>query len=307
MKAPAFQWYAAEYLADERVAQLSLETEAVYVRLLSYCWREGSIPASPAQCAPLCKYADVKVIKPALALFTKTNAAPGRLVHKRLEEERAKQESFRAKQSEKGAKGGRPRKNDEKPEKPTALPQLSSGLAVVKPDESSSSSTSSSSTTDVVAAAAPEALPAKNSKQLVAVAHTDPADEKPWQQSQLADSRLFRIVCADNGYADIDHEYYRTLFADMARNEAPPKNRTAPQWRSFVRNCLTNQSKHGPLLKAAAVDLSQPTPKHLLPPVGTDCTGRHIVLPNTGDQNMNRMFAANYTRDFPGATIHQVR
>ena len=149
-------------------------------------------------------------------------------------------------------------------------------------------------------------LPTKPA-QAMAVAATDPEDEKPWTKSQLIDARLFQIICDDNGYSGIDYGHYRTLFTDIARSESPQKNRTAPQWRSFVRNCLTNQSKYGPLQKAALVDLSQPTPKDQLPPVGTDCTGRHIVLPNTGDANMNRMFAANYQRDFPGAIIHQTR
>jgi hypothetical protein len=44
-KAPAFQFYAADWLADEAASVMSLEEEGAYIRDLCYCWREGSIPA----------------------------------------------------------------------------------------------------------------------------------------------------------------------------------------------------------------------------------------------------------------------
>jgi uncharacterized protein YdaU (DUF1376 family) len=53
--APAFQFYAAEYLADANVQIMSIEDEGCYIRLLAYCWREGSIPADPELQARLCK------------------------------------------------------------------------------------------------------------------------------------------------------------------------------------------------------------------------------------------------------------
>lgn len=142
MKAPAFQWYAAEYLADERVAQLSLESEAVYVRLLSYCWREGTIPSNPVQCAPLCKYADVKVIKPALTLFMRAPGQPGRLIHKRLEGEREKQQAFKDKQVINGKLGGRPRKPNDNPDESQTKGLGYSGLTQIEPKKRSSTSTS---------------------------------------------------------------------------------------------------------------------------------------------------------------------
>jgi len=49
-KAPAFQFYAADWLADEAVSVMSLEEEGAYIRALCYCWREGSIPADEDNC-----------------------------------------------------------------------------------------------------------------------------------------------------------------------------------------------------------------------------------------------------------------
>jgi putative transposase len=42
-KDPAFQFYAADWLADEAVSVMGLEEEGAYIRALCYCWREGSI------------------------------------------------------------------------------------------------------------------------------------------------------------------------------------------------------------------------------------------------------------------------
>lgn len=157
---------------------------------------------------------------------------------------------------------------------------------------------------DVATATAPEVLPAKNPQhpgQLL----TDPADEQHWSVGPLTKPNPFRVLCERLGFLEIDFEHYRKQ-ALVAAEDANI-SRTISQWSSWVRNYFNNQLKGGPLLKAAPVDLSKPTNRNELPPIGTDCTGRHIVLPHTGDANMNRMFAANYARDYPNATIHQTR
>jgi len=110
-KAPAFQFYAAEYLADENVQLLSLEQEGAYIRLLAYCWREGSIPAEPLKLSRLCKGCDVEMLAGVLALF-RPSELDGRLSHKWLDDEREKHESYRLKQAANGARGGRPSKHN---------------------------------------------------------------------------------------------------------------------------------------------------------------------------------------------------
>ena len=45
MKSPAFQFYAAEFLADENVVLMTNQELGCYMKLMCYCWREGSIPS----------------------------------------------------------------------------------------------------------------------------------------------------------------------------------------------------------------------------------------------------------------------
>jgi uncharacterized protein YdaU (DUF1376 family) len=121
-KAPAFQFYAAEYLADENVQLLTLEQEGIYVRLLAYCWREGSIPADPAKLSRLCKNAPAEALAGVIELFIP--GSDGRLLHRRLEDERQKQEEYRKAQAANGSLGGRPSKP-----KPDKSQQKGSGLS----------------------------------------------------------------------------------------------------------------------------------------------------------------------------------
>jgi uncharacterized protein YdaU (DUF1376 family) len=107
-KAPAFQFYAAEYLADENVQLLTLEQEGIYIRLLAYCWREGSIPADPVKLSRLCKNAPAEALESVVGLFFP--GSDGRLIHGRLEAERRKHEEYRRTQAANGSRGGRPRK-----------------------------------------------------------------------------------------------------------------------------------------------------------------------------------------------------
>lgn len=102
MKPPAFQFYAAEYLADEHVQLMSLEEEGAYIRLLAFCWREGSIPSDLSALSRLCKGASTTVLAEVVKRF-KPNTNDARLVHPRLETERLKQSQWR----EKSAQGGR--------------------------------------------------------------------------------------------------------------------------------------------------------------------------------------------------------
>jgi uncharacterized protein YdaU (DUF1376 family) len=101
---PAFQFYAAEYLADEAVALMSLEEEGAYVRLLAFCWREGSIPFDEELLSRLCKGASLEVVRAVKARFRPCLENASRLTHPRLEAERRKQAAWRQKSSEGGKK-----------------------------------------------------------------------------------------------------------------------------------------------------------------------------------------------------------
>lgn len=80
----------------------SLEEEGAYIRLLCFCWQHGSIPSDPAAVARLIgKGASTTLATVVLAMFQPSEE--GRMVHDRLEAERAKQAVWR----EKSAAGGR--------------------------------------------------------------------------------------------------------------------------------------------------------------------------------------------------------
>jgi uncharacterized protein YdaU (DUF1376 family) len=102
-KSPSFQFYAAEYLADENVALMTLEEEGAYIRAIAYCWREGSIPADYELLSRLLKGASTNILRVVTKCFNQHPTEAGRLVHGRLEKEREKQRLWR----EKSSKGGK--------------------------------------------------------------------------------------------------------------------------------------------------------------------------------------------------------
>lgn len=115
MKPPAFQFYAAEYLADEHVQLMTLEEEGAYIRLLAFCWREGSIPQDITALSRLCKGASTTVLTTVVKRFKPIENGQ-RLVHPRLENERKKQQEWR----EKSALGGKASAHKRKHPKPKA-------------------------------------------------------------------------------------------------------------------------------------------------------------------------------------------
>ncbi len=109
-KSPCFQFYAAEYLADENVALMTLEEEGAYIRALAYCWREGSIPADDDKLSRLLKGASTTVLRVVEGCFNQSPTEDDRLVHGRLEKEREKQRVWREKSAHGGKKSGESRR-----------------------------------------------------------------------------------------------------------------------------------------------------------------------------------------------------
>ncbi|OQA61448.1 MAG: hypothetical protein BWY41_00128 [Candidatus Atribacteria bacterium ADurb.Bin276] len=108
---PAFQFYPADYLADEKVQLMNLQQEGVYIRALSYCWREGSIPSDPQILATLigkgCTEEDARVVQECFVLDKKDHS---RMKHLRLDSERKKQKKWKEKSSEGGKRSGEVRR-----------------------------------------------------------------------------------------------------------------------------------------------------------------------------------------------------
>jgi uncharacterized protein YdaU (DUF1376 family) len=82
---------------------MSLEEEGVYIRLLSYCWQNGSVPKDPEQAARLVgKGASTTVVASVLHLFQSTQN-PQELTHSDLQRQRDRLAHWK----EKSAAGGR--------------------------------------------------------------------------------------------------------------------------------------------------------------------------------------------------------
>ena len=113
-KDPAFLFYTADFLVG--VTDLSYEERGQYITLLCLQHQKGHLSART-----------IKNVAPSEAVMDKfLRDAKGRYYNERLDEEKRKREKFIQKQYENGKKGGRPRKNQEKP----------TGYVWVNPNES---------------------------------------------------------------------------------------------------------------------------------------------------------------------------
>lgn len=126
-KAPAFQFYSADWFID--TAQMSRAAKGLHIDLLAIQWSNKFIEADE-------KGNPVGLSIEDLALWEtirhKYILSEGKLTNQKLEERRAAHEAFRDRQSENGARGGRPKsqtKAKQKPNKSHLKPKLN-------PDES---------------------------------------------------------------------------------------------------------------------------------------------------------------------------
>lgn len=120
-KSPAFQFDAAEWLADENISLMTLEEEGAYIRLLACCWREGSISAIPEAVARLTKHCSTTITERVLKQFIPMPGNCSRMIHERLEKERKKQAAWSKKSSEAGKAGAKARWGKEKRTEPNPL------------------------------------------------------------------------------------------------------------------------------------------------------------------------------------------
>jgi uncharacterized protein YdaU (DUF1376 family) len=155
-KAPAFQFYAADFLADENVALMTNQELGCYIKLICFCWREGSIPADVQKIAKLCGEDGIAMAELWVSIspcYAPTPDNPVRLVHPRLELERRKQADFKSQRSSAGKKGAEARWPKRKAQRETIKSQpdgdgSANGSAIkqrMATDGSSSSSSSSDS------------------------------------------------------------------------------------------------------------------------------------------------------------------
>lgn len=104
-KPPAFQFYADDFLAG--TFSMSNEERGLYITLLCRQWTQGHV--TPDEVTRLGSTVVQPSINHVLTKFQPDEA--GNLKNKRLEAERAKQDAFRAKQSQKGKASAQARFN----------------------------------------------------------------------------------------------------------------------------------------------------------------------------------------------------
>lgn len=95
-KAPAFQFYAKDYLSDEEVSLMTLAEQGAYVRLLCHEWHEGSIPADHESLARLLHISvqELDQMWTRIGARFVAGADADRLVNRRMEEERRKLSAY---------------------------------------------------------------------------------------------------------------------------------------------------------------------------------------------------------------------
>jgi uncharacterized protein YdaU (DUF1376 family) len=145
-KPPAFQFYAAEFLADENVVLMTNQELGCYIKLMAYCWREKSIPSDINKIAKLCGEPMAELMaKLWLAIgccFVEVEGYPDRLCHPRLIKEYIKQQTFKTERSISGVKGAEARWARVRAEKENG--KLSHSSAIKEPMAKNGSSSSSS-------------------------------------------------------------------------------------------------------------------------------------------------------------------
>lgn len=124
-KDPAMLFFGRDFYEDETVKLMSLEQEAVYLRLLWHAWREGSIPAAVDELAAIVRLPVKRFEKLWVRIAVKWQAVPlsdRRLVNKRQEHERQVRLERSKKLSEAGLNGNAARWGLRSPGDAEAMP-----------------------------------------------------------------------------------------------------------------------------------------------------------------------------------------
>lgn len=135
-KSPAFQFYANDWLSSTKITLMTPAQEGAYIRLLCYAWNDPdcSIPDDDQQLAVLSRLGEgwfnngSRLVR---ECFEPHPEKQGRLVNRRLLEERQKQEQWREKSRQGGIQSGQTRRA--KPVKRITKPALKGGSTTLEP------------------------------------------------------------------------------------------------------------------------------------------------------------------------------
>lgn len=122
-KAPAFQFYPKEFLADGNVSGMSLQERGAYITLLCICWNDGSLPMDTGRLANMCATPLKQFAKFWPAVRVCFVEADGRYRHPRLDLEREKQAEHRQQQSVRGMAGAEKRWRKHSASNASAMPK----------------------------------------------------------------------------------------------------------------------------------------------------------------------------------------
>ena len=95
---PAFQFYPSDFLSDENVCLMSNQEVGCYIKLICFCWKQGSIPNDTKSIAKLCGETEQVMFElwPNISSCFKSTGN-GRVMQPRLGRERKKQKEWRKK------------------------------------------------------------------------------------------------------------------------------------------------------------------------------------------------------------------
>ena len=118
MKAPAFQFYASDFLSDINVVTMSMSQRGIYITLIAHEWLEGKLPADVSTLKRLCGNpenweSDWEKVS------TCFKERDGYIYNSRLESEREKLSAYRERMSQAGKKGANKRWNSQAIAKPS--------------------------------------------------------------------------------------------------------------------------------------------------------------------------------------------
>lgn len=107
-KAPAFQFYAADFLVG--TLEMTLEEIGLYIKLLALSWDKGPLPVDTTRLARLAGITEQDFNALWAAVGDKWAKTPDGYVNPRMEEQRREREAYAQRQAERGRRSGESRR-----------------------------------------------------------------------------------------------------------------------------------------------------------------------------------------------------
>lgn len=230
-KTPAFQFYPKDFLADGNVAGMSLEERGAYITLLCLCWQEGSLPMDVTRLAHMVGTTPrvfARVWPAVQRCFTEHE---GQLRHGRLEKERAKQATYRRRQSDAG--------------KASAAARVNHGSTAVQPSPQPKPKSPISDLQSPISSTVPSEPLARGSKRPIFCGQRFTVFE--WQLEQLA-----KLLGSNLDAFDV-HTWFYDLDEQARRSEAVIPQRDNGAW--LLAQTLAEAQRRG--LRLAVSSMSR--------------------------------------------------